>query len=111
MKLQVALTSAEGATPVLRSISMIVPQVRLLNFLQSQVTGTYAFLGGAQVEAYVSDAVTGQSLAAAVDRRIGGRAVRTAAQWRWGDAKNVMDEWAAMAADRLAKLQSGAIKS
>lgn len=111
MKLQVALTSAEGATPVLRSISMIVPQVRLLNFLQSQVTGTYAFLGGAQMEAYVSDAVTGQSLAAAVDRRVGGRAVRTAAQWRWGDAKNVMDAWAAMTVDRLAKLQSGAIKS
>jgi len=105
MKLQVALTSAEGATPVLRSISMIVPQVRLLNFLQSQVTGTYAFLGGAQVEAYVSDAVTGQSLAAAVDRRIGGRAVRTAAQWQWGDAENAMDYWAEKVASRLLELQ------
>lgn len=108
MRVQVALTDAEAATPGLRTISTVVPQARLLNTLKYAATGTYAFVGGAQVEAKVTDAVSGQLLAAVADRRVGGSSVEAAAQWQWGDAENAMKAWATDAADRLAAWTAGA---
>lgn len=108
MRLQVALTDVEGATPGLRTISTVVPQLRLLNTLQSAATGSFVFAGGAQVEAKVTDAITGQLLAEIVDRRLGAGSLKAAAQWEWGDAENAMDAWAKQAADRLSSWTSGA---
>lgn len=108
MRMQVAITDAEGATPGLRTISVIVPQARALNTLKYAATGTYAFVGGAQAEAKVTDAATGQVLVEAVDRRIGGGSVEAAAQWQWGDAENAMNHWAEQAATRLSSWTSGA---
>jgi Protein of unknown function (DUF3313) len=108
MRLQVALTDAEAATPGLRTISTIVPQARALNTLKYAATGTYAFVGGAQGEAKLTDAVTGQLLAEAVDRRVGGGSLQAAAQWQWGDAENVMNDWATQVTDPLYSWTSGA---
>jgi Protein of unknown function (DUF3313) len=108
MRLQVAITGAESATPGLRTISMVVPQARALNTLKYLATGTYAFVGSAQAEAEVTDSVSGKVLAAAMDRRVGGGSLETAVQWQWGDAQNAMDKWAALTAQRLSALQSGA---
>jgi hypothetical protein len=47
VKLQVAVTDVEAATPDLRSISMMVPQARLLGTLKRGVTGSYPIVGGA----------------------------------------------------------------
>jgi hypothetical protein len=47
VKLQVAVTDVEAATPDLRSISMVVPQARLLGTLKRGVTGSYPIVGGA----------------------------------------------------------------
>jgi hypothetical protein len=110
MRLQVALTDAEAATPGLRTVSMVIPQARALNTLKYAATGSYAFVGGAQAEMKLTDAVTGQVLAEAVDRRIGGGAVSTAAQWQWGDAENAMTAWAKLATERLSSWTSGAVK-
>jgi len=107
IRLQAAIVDASGATPVLRSVSMIVPQARVLGALKYLATDTYPFVGGAQTEMLATDSVTGTVLAAAVDHRVGGGAVRTAAQWQWGDAENAMDHWAEMVANRLAQIQSG----
>jgi len=110
MRLQVALTDAEAATPGLRTVSMVIPQARALNTLKYLATGTYAFVGGAQAELKLTDAVTGQVLAEAVDKRVGGGAVSSAAQWQWGDADNVMTAWAKLATTRLSSWTSGAVK-
>ena len=106
MVLRVALTSAEGATPGLRSISVVIPQARILNGIQSLATGSYAFVGGAQAEIKVTDGQTGQLLAASSDKREGGMSITTAAQWKWGDAENVMDYWAQKIAERAHQLQT-----
>jgi hypothetical protein len=110
MRVQVALTDAEAATPGLRSISIVIPQARTLNTLKYLATGTYAFVGAAQAEAKITDAVTGQVLAEAVDRRVGGGAISTAAQWQWGDAENATKAWATLMADRLSSWTSGAVQ-
>jgi Protein of unknown function (DUF3313) len=110
MKLQVALTDAEGATPGLRTVSMIIPQARTLNTLKYAATGTYAFVGGAQAEAKLTDAASGQLLGEWIDRRVGGGSLETAAQWQWGDAENAMKAWATQAAERLSSWTSGTAK-
>src|SRR5438876_453363 len=84
-------TAAVGkATPVLRTVSMVIPQARALATLKYAATGTYAFVGSAQAEGKVVDSVTGQVLAAGVDKRVGGGSITTAAQWQLGDAENAM---------------------
>lgn len=107
MKLQIAITDAETATPVLRTVSMVVPQARALNTLKYLATGTYGFVGSAQAEAELADSVTGRVLAAAMDRRVGGGSLKTAAQWQWGDAENAMNAWAEEVATRLSSWTSG----
>jgi len=110
MKLQVALVDAEAATPVLRTISMAIPQARLLSTLKYLATGTYPFIGEAEAEAKMTDSVTGQLLGEWVDKRVGGGNIKTAAQWQWGDAENAMKEWATQAATKLSSWTSGAVK-
>ena len=107
MTVRVALTDPTTATPVLRSVSVVVPQARLLNSVTNLATGSYGFVGSAQSEAEVIDSQTGERLAAAVDKRSGGLSVKNADVWRWGDAQNAMDYWAQQMADRLSTFQSG----
>lgn len=110
MRIQVALDDADSATPVLRTISMVIPQARALATLKFLATGTYPFVGSAQAEAKISDSQTGQVLVAAVDRRVGGGALGTAAQWQMGDAENAISAWSQQMADRLSSWTSGTAK-
>ena len=106
--IQAALVNATTATPGLRSVSVVIPQARVLNGLQSMVTDSYAFVGTAEGMFMAYDAQTNQLLAAAADKQAGGMAVSTAAQWQWGDAENAMNLWAKNANARLMKLQGRA---
>src|SRR5262249_18011446 len=108
MVLHVALTDAEAATPVLRSVSMLIPQARVLATLKYVATGSYPFVGAAQVEAKLTDAQTGMVRGEWAGRRIGGGAIQTAGQWQWGDAENAINAWATAAATKIAAWTSGA---
>jgi hypothetical protein len=111
MKLQVAVTDLAAATPGLRTMTMAIPQARLLSTLKRGATGSYPFVGGAQAEFKLTDSTTGALLAAGVDRRIGGGSITTAAQWQWGDAENAMTAWAQLAAQRLSSWTKGTAKA
>jgi hypothetical protein len=110
IKMQVAITDVKTATPVLRTISMIVPQARAVATLQYLATGSFPFVGSAQAEAKLTDAATGQVLSELVDRKMGSGAVQTGFQWKWGDAENVMKDWAKKGAERLYSWTSGQAK-
>lgn len=107
MTVTVALTDADSATPVLRSISMIVPQARVLSSGAYLVTGHFPFVGSAQVEAKAEDSVSGQVLAAMVDKRLGGGSPTAGFQWQWGDVERAMHYWAETATNRLDAWTSG----
>jgi hypothetical protein len=107
MTLQVAIINAESATPGLRSVSVAIPQARILNRIQSVATGSIAFAGSAEAEGRITNSQTGELLAASADRREGGMAISSAAQWKWGDAENVMNLWAGAIARRLNELHTG----
>ena len=107
MRLHVAIISASAATPLLRSVSMIVPQARVLATLKYLATGTYPFVGSAEVEARITDALSGQVLGAWIEHYVGGGSIQAAAQWQWGDAENAMTTWATTSATRMASWTSG----
>ena len=107
MKIDVALTDAESATPGLRSISMIIPQAHMLANLKYLATGSMPFVGAAQGEVKITDSVSGQILALAVDKRIGGGSFTTGFQWKWGDAENAVNHWAELLTTRLSSWTSG----
>jgi hypothetical protein len=102
-----ALTDAQSSVPVLRTISVVVPQARLLSAASSLFTGKYAFVGSIQTEGEVLDGVTGKREAAWVDKRFGGASVKNAGVWQWGDAKNAIDLWSELLATRFVDLRQG----
>ena len=110
MRVQVALEDVTTATPVLRSISMIIPQARVLATLKLAATGTYPFVGSAQAEWKITDSESGEVLAAAVDKRVGSGAMTTAAQWQFGDAENALTAWSQQLSDRLVGWTQGTAK-
>ena len=110
MRLQVAITDATSATPILRTASVVIPQARLLTKIGELATGTPAFVGSARTEAKLTDSVTGTILAEALDERVGGNAIKTAATWQWGDAERIINHWCEVTAERLNQLHTtGAI--
>jgi hypothetical protein len=52
----------------------------------------------------MTDSLTGQVLALAVDKQIGGNAFSTGFQWQWGDVENAIDHWAELIANKLSAL-------
>ena len=110
MKVEVALLDVEAATPGLRSVTMVVPQFRVLSAGYALAAGRYPFSGGGQAAARISDSMTEQVLGLAVDRRAGGGAIQTAAQWQWGDAENAIKAWSSLLADGMYLYTSGARK-
>jgi len=82
-----------------------------LSSVKYLATGTFPFVGGAQVEAMVEDSVSGHVLAAMVDKRLGSGSIKAGFQWRWGDVENAMKFWAESAANRLSAWTSGKEKA
>ena len=72
IRLKVALMDATTAVPGLHTISVVVPQARVLNLAQSMATDSYAFVGSAEAEMKATESVSGEVLAEAVDQRAGG---------------------------------------
>jgi hypothetical protein len=105
MTLHVALMDATTATPGLRTVSVVIPQLRVINMAQSLATDSYAFVGSAEAELKMTDSVTGEVLGEAVDQRAGGMGIKSAASFQWGDAQNAMDYWAQKITSRLLQLQ------
>lgn len=103
-----ALTNVTSGTPGLRTISVIIPQARLLDMVQNLGTHTYAFAGSAQGEGQITDGQTGQVLVEGVDGRAGGMSIENAGAGKWGDAEHVMEFWADRLAQRLTEFRSGA---
>jgi hypothetical protein len=112
MRLQVAITDASAATPLLRTASVVIPQARLLNKVTELATGSFAFVGSARGEMKLTDSMSGTILAEALDKGVGGNNVQTAATWQWGDAERVIDQWCETMASKVTELRiTGALAS
>ncbi len=85
-RIRVAITDLKKSNPVLNTI----PQTKLAG----------VGLGGASMEAEMIDSQTGRQIGAAVESQLGER-LSLAGMTTWGDAKQVMDNWAKRLKTRL----------
>ncbi len=105
IRLRVALTQVQAAKPVLRTVTTVVPQMRVLGTVIGLSADTATTVGSATVEMEALDSVTNERLAAAVDDRAGtkvlfaGRAYTT-----WGDVEAAFKYWSDRIAWQLARV-------
>ncbi len=104
LRLRSALTQARGANVPLRTMTTVVPQLRLLGKAVSLTADTALTVGTATVEAEVLDSVTNERLAAVVDERAGNQALISSRTFRtWGDFEAAAEFWARRAAFSLVR--------
>ncbi len=104
-RVKVAITKAGESHVVLDVVSTVVPSARAASALGGLIAGRPAFTGEGQVEAKVTDAVTGQLLAAAIDHRFGGKTISSSSFNSWGDVERMMRLWASHGAYNLCRRQ------
>lgn len=100
LHLQVALTDAQTSYPTMDTISSIVPQALLISEAKDLATGKPSFVGEASGETKMSDGASGELLAAAVDRRVGGKSLSGSTD-SWNDARQAFVYWAEQLRYRL----------
>ena len=100
LRIKSAITEAEGSWVALDTVSSFVPQMLVISKLKEIATGTGSFVGKASGEVEISDANSGERLAAAVDRMVGNKSV-TGVTSKWDDVTRTFDDWANRMAYRL----------
>lgn len=105
LRISIAFIRLGKRNVALDTVSTYVPQARLMSELKGAFTGRPAFVGEAFVEGKISDATTGQLLAAAVDTRVGGKTIKK--MDRWTDVKAAIDTWVELLAWRLCMNRDG----
>ena len=103
IRFTIALTRAGQRNVTLDTFSIYVPFSRALVELQGLAKGKPAFVGYAKVEAKFTDAETGTLLAAAMDKRVGGKTIKNFDSW--SDVKAAIDHWAKLIVFRLCRLR------
>jgi hypothetical protein len=106
LRVSVALTKLDEQRLILDVVSSVVPQVRTLNTLQSLVTGRFAFVGSAAIEARITDSATGRILAEGMDRRIGKLILSASQLHTWGDVQDIMEFWVERSVHNLCTVQA-----
>ena len=100
LRVRVAITEAAKSWVVLDTLTTVVPHTRLISGIQRLATGTHSFVGKASIEGEILDAQSGERLAAAVDRRAGGKSFQGLMS-SWDDVKEACHYWAGRLRDRL----------
>jgi len=94
IRMQAAIIHGDPQKVGLAFISRIVPQARALNTLWSFVSGKPAFTGDVHIEVKITDAATGELLAAGGDARAGTLKLFDKNVFSsWGDVKNAFTYW------------------
>ncbi len=101
IRLRVALTEAVASSPTMDTISTYIPQARLLSGIATIGSDTAAFVGEATAEGEARDAVSGELLAAGVDRRAGSKALDRDTLSSWSDVEAAFKAWAEQFRDNL----------
>jgi hypothetical protein len=106
LHIQAAITEAGESSPVMDTITSIIPQTRMLSGAKSLATGVSLFTGSASAEMKVTDGQTGTLLVAAVDRR-GGTKSLSGVTSSWNDVEEAYRYWAEKVRYRLCQFRKG----
>ncbi|MGF1476519.1 MAG: DUF3313 domain-containing protein [Geminicoccaceae bacterium] len=100
---QVALTDAQSSNPALDTVSSLHPGARVLSEAFGIAGDKPLFVGEVSAEFKATDAMTGELLAAGVDRRVGRKGIGSFD--KWNDAKAAIETWTTLTAYRLCVLR------
>ena len=93
MRLQLAIVDADSSKPVRNLLSSVMPIGIGVSILKYGATGKQSGVGEITAELKVTDAMTGQLIGAAYDRRVGGKAAQGI--WdTWYNADQALQYWA-----------------
>lgn len=93
MRVQMAITDADSSKPVRNTLATVFPIGMAVSLVKMAATGKQTGVGEITVELKVTDAVTGELLGAALDRRVGGHELTTL--WStWANADAALKYWA-----------------
>ncbi len=106
MRVSIAFTRLGDRNVTLDTVSTYVPQMLLLSEIKTVFTGKPSFVGEAAFEAKFTDAHNGELLAAAVDKRVGGKTIKNMDDW--ADVKSAIDYWVESLAYNACTLREGA---
>jgi len=106
IRLRIALSDAKGSKMLLDTMSNVLPPAIVIGALKTAFTGTSTGVGAAGVEVELQDAVTGERLAAMVDRRVGTKTFEGKFD-KWDDVKEAIDFWTERLKTRLAEKRAG----
>ena len=107
LRVTAALTDAEPANQTMVVVSNVVPLAMATSGAYEYVTGEPTWQGEAAAELKITDAETGELLAAGVDKRMGGRSMASA-ETSWTDVNNILAYWAQLVRFRLCEQQARA---
>ena len=103
LRLEAALTGAKAANQTMVVVSSVVPIGAAIAGGYEYMTGKPTYQGEAAAEAKITDAQSGELLAAVVDQRMGGRSLASAEN-EWTDVNNILAYWAQQTRFRLCEL-------
>ena len=92
LRFQAALTDVDKASAVGDTITSIVPVGLVISKGQEFMTGKPSFVGEVSLEGKITDAQLGTLLAAAVDRRVGGKSLKGSTD-SWDDINQNLEFW------------------
>jgi len=92
MRFTAAITRLGDRNVTMDTVSTYIPQMRLVAEAKGLFTGKPAFVGEAALEGRLTDAWSGDLLAAAMDRRVGGKSFKGMDDW--ADVRAAIDAWA-----------------
>jgi hypothetical protein len=106
MRVQVAIVQAEGSAVVRNVLTTVVPIGMAISTVKYGVTGKPSAVGEITGEMRVTDAMSGELLGEAVDRRVGGKTL-TGMFDSWYNADEAMKHWAKQARYSLCVVHKG----
>ena len=104
--LRCAITDAGKCGPVRNLATTLVPFGIAVNLLKTVAFGKGVGVGEAQAEMELLDGVSKERLAAAVDARVGTKALRTKFDGTWGDVRLAFSYWAWKVNARLIEMRA-----
>ena len=105
MRIRCAITEARASSPVKDLLSTVTPAGLGISYAKRLVMGTHTGVGVVSVEGELLDSVSGQRIAAVIDRRAGTKSLLYNST-RWGDVQDAFSFWARRMQTNLALIRT-----
>jgi hypothetical protein len=103
LRVKVVMTKVNPAVGTVDTVSTVIPVGLGVAGVEWALTGRPSFTGDVALEFRATDAMTSETLAEGIDRRVGGKNVGKGMS-KWSDVRNAMDHWVKLVRYRLCVL-------